>query len=836
MGLFNNKRSRASIVGDYNTISSVPSNRANSTTATRSITNSISSKPQNSKSTLQPIHDHHIQQEFNAFGGKQVKGDLLGKQRKNSQDYTQTVTTTSVTTIEYYDKATGTVKKKRTTRTSSITNDRPFDNRANSITNGKPSSNSNKQYKYVPTGKGLKLVEVDIAAEEEKLRTNQIKRQSSMVRRSDSKLFSNTQPSSHFQQPVTRQSSNLSIKRAGSIQSRQIQGKIERANSGLAAAKIATGAQEPVQLTTKSMKKRNSMLNMKSATNNVNSTLVLQKSPSFIREESPSQMETDVSKNGSTLLPVNKKVRRATSFKNGLSINPQKRENVSSVTELLEKPSQIIKPSLKVTPIKVDIKKNIITPNNSDVQMKNSTIAKEDKEFLKFQESTEKMLKNEQQKPLKENKKEKSSIVDSANSNEHLTTNSLEHLDAVKELKKESDFNFDDPEDADRFQKSPESVKMKVQESLYVNKEPLFAEDVNFFELNAINNINDKTETSINSNDEITKKASIQSKDSGIISAKEMSDIIEPPVIQLSDSQEHLEIQSPSRNALKLQTESKETVYLDTYEQSEFLPPSADFMEKTVDNNNQKDSEYEDNKFITPIKEKPLKSAIRSKSKYEKSNSFNNNKTPKQKEVAKSPAQDAYIKLTTAENTRLNSQLQDANQKKSKIVRSPSKRVSLRIQQPTQSNLKTGSSMSQRMKSSPLNNGQYQYTYKAKIKPNMNVTLEAPKLTALERKSSFERERAGNRLGFGNMSMREEADTYINEANYNHGANHISNFKSRFVDSDDEFDLPPQITTKSNHVNTLRVPKSSNISDPQEHSKKKKSFGGKLKKLFGKKK
>lgn len=854
---------------------------------------------------------------------------MLEGHRQKPKDYSKTVTTTTVTTTEYYDKKTGTIKKKSISRTSSMTNDRRgsiTNNRRNSIANdrtGSITSNNNKKYKYLPTSKGLKLVEVDEREEDEKFKTNQARKQASLVRRSESNISLRSHLQQHKQQqqqqPV-RQPSNLSVNRSNSIQSRQSHAKIERvnsiqsrqsyakierANSGLAAAKVATGAQDTTKLNTSTIKKRKSMATMKSATNNVNGTVMLKKNPSFIKEESPSQLSKDAKpENSSTTTTKKKTIKRAPSVRKGLSINemknepkPQRTTSIANNT-ILEQPPSVKKKNIKITPMKVALK-----PSMDNIAVKeNVKLPKEknekDKVFLKFQESAGDSLKEDEKKvlnvdhpPVSEGQIENGDL----NSKEELTDVSVNGTTTpLKEFATEDTTVHDDdnklvqeivPEKKNvEDDSSLETIPVvNKKETVIEQKEPVVDKKETITEQKENIEIPIVDKKDVAPAQDIINEVKEKDVPEPTVNLQKEEDIVKPldtveendtqlpgpPIIQLAGNGEHMEVNSPSRKGFKLASESKESIYLDSYENVDFKPPGPIFAEKTpvnnkkTNNNNNANNNYskedESNKYITPTKEKPLKSAIRSRSKYDASTSSSKKKADKTNGVGKSPAQDAYLKLTTAENTRLNSQLQDSNQRQSKIVRSPSKRMSLRVQPPAPASKKGGSSMTQRMKPSPIvsssssSNGQYNYVHRKPTKPNMNITLEAPELTPLEKKSSFEKERSSTRLGFGNMSMREEHDHINLHEDHHHNNNgsngdeFMHNFKSRFVDSDDEFDLPPQpvsTPSKAKYVPTMRngdgkMAKQKilkKVGADEEPEKKKKTFGGKLKKLFGKKK
>ncbi|CAI8500497.1 unnamed protein product [Hanseniaspora opuntiae] len=96
----------------------------------------------------------------------------------------------------------------------------------------------------------------------------------------------------------------------------------------------------------------------------------------------------------------------------------------------------------------------------------------------------------------------------------------------------------------------------------------------------------------------------------------------------------------------------------------------------------------------------------------------------------------------------------------------------------------------------------------------MNVKLEEPELTPLEKKSSFERER-------GEKKVRIWHDEHA------------------FVDSDDEEYLPKPVENKRNSTKLMTNANATTLRNQEKTSakpEKKKGLGTKLKKMFGKSK
>ncbi|KAL6947201.1 hypothetical protein ACO0QE_002078 [Hanseniaspora vineae] len=168
------------------------------------------------------------------------------------------------------------------------------------------------------------------------------------------------------------------------------------------------------------------------------------------------------------------------------------------------------------------------------------------------------------------------------------------------------------------------------------------------------------------------------------------------------------------------------------------------------------------------------------------STSLKKNKTPMKSALKKSTAgasqnnpsaaEQAYLKLTTAENTRLNAQLMDENQPKSKIIRSPSKRLStLRMKPIVPPAAKASANNNSNGHTKLKNSGKRNSTLKPAGNPKSSERSSAleqaiktaskqaafpPTAADSEKKSSFERERPSNsNMGFKLMSLRGQEDS-----------------------------------------------------------------------------
>lgn len=729
MGIFGNKKSRGSIVGNYNTIGQAPRKRNN------------------------------IQEQFDTFGGTQYKGDLMGQYEDNI-----TTTTTTVTKTEYIDPTTGqvrrtttTTKKKSSSRAGSLTSaNQQTGSRANSIVN-------KKKYRYVSSSTGLKMVE--ITPEEEELEKE---KQQKLLRRSNSHV--SLRPNSMYT-PQKRQSSIVAANRQSSLNNdvanttRKNWAKIERASSGLAAAQVVTGNKEIKHLTNNDLKQRKSLLNMKSSINSPNRMSVKKIETERIKEESP--VET----------PQEKKTSKKTPIKSTLN----------EASPSLAKP---VKKDIKITPMKVKVKPSL------------SNLREKDENFLKFQKDVVDTSESPQT-VVKPAFTETSEVV---SKNSDKSTNIEEKADDT--LTKDTSTEQTPTETA-----SNADIHTLKEEDVVPQKALL--EEVTPDKVPAVDIPVHKEGDIVEPFDEESKEKLANEEDAAFVHEK-------PPVIELDKNDDNNA--SPSK---KLSGNPK------NFESSESVFYSA--------------NEDNDDVVLGPVvnKEKPLKSAIRSKSKYANPG---NDSTSHKKKVTN----DAYVKLTTAENTRLNSQLQDENQRKSKIVRSPSKRVSLRInpagQQP--SALSKGSLRASgtnntttlkkgKMKMSERMNGHVPTTNtRIKTKPIMSVKLEEPELTPLEKKSSFERERGEKKAGFGMMSMRHDIEEGP-ETDLSIGVDSAPKFKSRFVDSDDEEYLPKPAENKRNSTKLMKNANGNTLRQqdtPSVKPERKKGLGTKLKKMFGKSK
>ncbi|CAI8500299.1 unnamed protein product [Hanseniaspora opuntiae] len=712
MGIFGNKKSRGSIVGNYNTIGQTPRKRNN------------------------------IQEQFDTFGGTQYKGDLMGQYEDNI-----TTTTTTVTKTEYIDPKTGqvrrtttTTKKKSSSRAGSMVSSKNDPNRASSLTSVKQPAGSRansivnkKKYRYVSSSTGLKMVE--ITPEEEELEKE---KQQKLIRRSHSHV--SLRPNSMYT-PQKRQSSIVAANRQSSLNNdvtnttRKNWAKIERASSGLAAAQVVTGNKEIKHLTNNDLKQRKSLLNMKSNINSPNRVSVKKIETEKIKEESPVEAPKE-----------KKTMKRVPSMRDGLTI--------------------------KKTPIKGN-------PNEASPSLA---------------------------KPVKEGYKDH---TNEGEGQAELDTNIEEKADDT--LTKDTSTEQTPTETA-----SNADIHTLKEEDVVPQKELL--EEVTPDKVPDVDIPVHKEEDIVEPLDEESKEELANEGDVSFVHEK-------PPVIELDKNDDNNASPSKKLSANPKNFESSESVFYSANEENDA-----------------------DDVVLEPVvnKEKPLKSAIRSKSKYAKTG---DNSVSQKKKVTN----DAYVKLTTAENTRLNSQLQDENQRKSKIVRSPSKRVSLRInpagQQPSalsKGSLRASNTSSNRttlkkgkMRMSERMNGQGPTSgTRIKTKPIMNVKLEEPELTPLEKKSSFERERGEKKAGFGMMSMRHDIEEQ-GDIDYASGVDSVPKFKSRFVDSDDEEYLPKPVENKRNSTKLMTNANATTLRNQEKTSakpEKKKGLGTKLKKMFGKSK
>ncbi|SGZ40464.1 uncharacterized protein HGUI_02664 [Hanseniaspora guilliermondii] len=761
MGIFGNKKSRGSIVGNYNTIRQTPKKR------------------------------NSIQEEFDSFGGTQYKGDLMGQFEDNI-----TTTTTTVTKTEYIDPKTGqvkrtttTTKKKSSSRAGSMVSTKNDTNRTNSIASSKQHVGSRtnsivnkKKYRYVSSSTGLRMVE--ITPEDEQMEKE---RQQKLIRRSNSHV--SLRPSSMYT-PQKRQSSIVASNRQSSLNNditnstRKNWAKIERASSGLAAAQVVTGNKEIKHLTNNDLKQRKSMLNMKSNINSPKRASVKKIETERIKEESPVETQKEI-----------KTMKRVPSMREGLTIKKTPIKGTpNEASPSLAKP---IKKDIKITPMKVKVKPSL------------SNLREKDENFLKFQKDVEETS-NKLQSVVKPAFTEPGDVV-SKDSKKNTNIDSSAEERADETLTKDTSTEQTPTETA-----SITDIHTLKEEDVVPQKELL--EEVAPERVPDVNIPVHKEEDIVELLDEDSKEKLDNKGDSSFVHEK-------PPVIELDKDDHNNASPSKKLNANSKNFESSESVFYSANEDDD----ADDVVLDSVVN-----------------KEKPLKSAIRSKSKYANPNDDSTSK--------KKVTNDAYVKLTTAENTRLNSQLQDENQRKSKIVRSPSKRVSMRInpvgQQPSalskgslraadKSNngttLKKG-----KMKMSERMNSQAPVTStRIKTKPIMNIQLKEPELTPLEKKSSFERERGEKKSGFGMMSLRDGLQENDDVDHHLNGLDTVPKFKSRFVDSDDDEYLPKPVETKRNNTKlmtnsntpTLRKQEKS-IPKPE----KKKGFGNKLKNMFGKSK
>lgn len=766
MGIFGHRKSRGSIVGNYNTITQTPQKRSK------------------------------IQDEFDTFGGAQYKGDLMKEHEDNF-----TTTTTTVTKTEYIDTETGkvmrtttTTKKKSSSRAGSMVSNnnnfnradsisganKPVDNRRNSITN-------KKKYRYVSSSTGLKMVE--ITPEDEKLEKE---RQEKLIRRSNSNVA--LRPNSMYT-PQKRQSSISGQNRQSSLNSditnstRKNWAKIERASSGLAAAQIVTGNKEIKKLTNKDLKQRKSMLNMKSSINSPNkiSTQILDQGD--IKEESPIVESKPV---WNANVNANKSIKRVPSMRNGLVINKTPvKQNGTGKTAIVEPSNSLtkgVKKDIKITPMKVKVKPSL------------SNLKEKDENFLKFQEQAEK---KEDVKPV-----------------------AISTVEPVSKEKTEEDVTIPEASSSEKTTEETPTTSASNTEVPTLKKEDVVPQQEILEE--ATPEIVPEVNIPVHKEADIVEPLDENSKEIVAEIADTSFSYDQPPFIELDKSDDYNTTPSKKLKDNLKNFESSESVFYSANEDNEA-----------------------DDVILEPIinKEKPLKSAIRTKSKYSGTNENPINK--------KKVTNEAYVKLTTAENTRLNSQLQDENQRKSRIVRSPSKRVSLKINAPTgqqPSALSKGSLRASnvnpngntlkkgKMKMSErMNNPVPMTSNRIRIKPNMNVQLEEPELTPLERRSSFERERGEKKMGFGMMSMRHDIEEQAQGPEHQHSSlNSVPNFKSRFVDSDDEEEYKPKVVVPKKNGTRMMVDAKSSKTIKQEKKnakpEEKKGLGSKLKKMFSKSK
>lgn len=757
MGIFGNKKSRGSIVGNYNTIGQTPRKTNN------------------------------IQEQFDTFGGTQYKGDLMGQYEDNI-----TTTTTTVTKTEYIDPKTGqvrrtttTTKKKSSSRAGSMVSSKNDPNRASSLTSAKPQAGSRansivnkKKYRYVSSSTGLKMVE--ITPEEEELEKE---KQQKLIRRSNSHV--SLRPNSMYT-PQKRQSSIVAANRQSSLNNdvtnttRKNWAKIERASSGLAAAQVVTGNKEIKHLTNNDLKQRKSLLNMKSNINSPNRVSVKKIETEKIKEESPVEAPKE-----------KKTMKRVPSMRDGLTIKKTPiKGNPNEASPSLAKP---IKKDIKITPMKVKVKPSL------------SNLREKDENFLKFQKD----VVDTSDTPQSVVKPAFTEPVEATSKDSDKSTNIEEKADDT--LTKDTSTEQTPTETA-----SNADIHTLKEEDVVPQKELL--EEVTPDKVPDVDIPVHKEEDIVEPLDEESKEELANEGDVSFVHEK-------PPVIELDKNDDNNASPSKKLSANPKNFESSESVFYSANEENDA-----------------------DDVVLEPVvnKEKPLKSAIRSKSKYAKTG---DNPVSQKKKVTN----DAYVKLTTAENTRLNSQLQDENQRKSKIVRSPSKRVSLRInpagQQPSalsKGSLRASNTSSNRttlkkgkMRMSERMNGQGPTSgTRIKTKPIMNVKLEEPELTPLEKKSSFERERGEKKAGFGMMSMRHDIEEQ-GDIDYASGVDSVPKFKSRFVDSDDEEYLPKPVENKRNSTKLMTNANATTLRNQEKTSakpEKKKGLGTKLKKMFGKSK
>ena len=248
------------------------------------------------------------------------------------------------------------------------------------------------------------------------------------------------------------------------------------------------------------------------------------------------------------------------------------------------------------------------------------------------------------------------------------------------------------------------------------------------------------------------------------------------------------------------------------------------------------------------------------------SSSLVKNKTPIKSALKKSTtgqsqsntsaAEQAYLKLTTAENTRLNAQLMDENQPKSKIIRSPSKRLSTLRMKPivppaAKPNVNNSNNGQTRTKTSEKRNSTIKPVGNAKSRERSSALDQAiktaskqaafqPVASDSEKKSSFERERPSNsNMGFKMLSLRghedEEADelagsalngsgdlggrapklarSYSRDAEEDDFDKFRKSFKSKFQDSDSDSEIlvpPPRNKNRRTSIISLHKKSTNN--------------------------
>ncbi|KAH3899740.1 Seg1p SCDLUD_004026 [Saccharomycodes ludwigii] len=250
---------------------------------------------------------------------------------------------------------------------------------------------------------------------------------------------------------------------------------------------------------------------------------------------------------------------------------------------------------------------------------------------------------------------------------------------------------------------------------------------------------------------------------------------------------------------------------------------------------------------------KPIKSALKNSSSL---NARNNKSVTNESGV--SAADDIYLRLATAENTRLNAQITGGScgelsesgspikKRGSVIVRNSIKRNPSSLKKPVEGTSGRSNNIidKKNLKVTP--------TQKSKLSYKTPLTQEDTiKWLGSEKRSSFERERPGsNGFGFKKMSLRNEADYEIanqelmgasegvtganNPVSTNGQLQHLANtaaisgtFKSRFdSDSDSEYDKAFGNATGGETVSTTPKKKIKQVFDSESPNPKMTGFSG----------